>query len=942
MSTLLNDPKEESDDSHSDPYISVENRMVKNFSVEEKSQKFDSFHDEDQSFMDAKRKSCSSQFQILCHQVKLLMKKNLLVSMRNLKQTGFQILTPIFFCLLILGMQALANSIVDENYDPNPPIEEIPKIPHCWGDDCLTVGVGIAGDRQKDDLQWVENVMDYIRKENDLPENQVRIVSDTSSQEFMDYLSQNQNKTQLGIIFCTSSWKVPSRDVNVPCLMPKTNTPIYFYSLVYNLTLAPSSFLSGMRVASARYPALLALKMSVDNALLNYFSTTSTPNQIPLSEIPKITATESLFPQVPSRFLQGYDVLSSSGAFYFFLPTMVLFVITLTEMVREKEMRLRQGLTVMGMTQTAYWLSWACTAICWALVVSVVLILSGMACEFDFFLKTPFMILLALFFFFALAMLMFAFFMVTLIATLKAAYTMSYAFILLGLVLQIFLSKAAIVQFLYVASLPRWVTVVRTILSFYPPFNFSKIFGDISIKSSNHWDVNELRWVDGAGYTYSDLTEITTGEINHDYFRVPSSLDSFGWLILNCVMFGVLAWYCDHIVESNRGKADPFYFPFTKRYWSRGYEGKRLTRRKSSGGGMPETQGSETAQQERERVLELDKMNAECTGMRLVGVSKTYRKYPCGIKSRKDVKALHKVYLEVESGELVSILGHNGAGKTTLINVLTGVYGPTTGDAFISNYSILDQLDNVRKVTGVCPQHDILWNELTAAEHIEIFAQLKDRTINVQEAVRKALKRVNLFDVKDNPTGTFSGGMKRRLSVAISGIGDPKIIFLDEPTTGMDPVSRFEVWKLIQDLKKDRVVILTTHSMEEADVLSDRIVVMADGSIRCVNTSLALKNSYGDGYRLTVVTDPDKSTQALDLLQHLIPEIQLVDESAGSLVLNVPLNRIQQMSLFFKMQEQPEQCRKDPKLSVLMDIVKDWGLSHTTLEEVFMKVTGKR
>ena len=108
-------------------------------------------------------------------------------------------------------------------------------------------------------------------------------------------------------------------------------------------------------------------------------------------------------------------------------------------------------------------------------------------------------------------------------------------------------------------------------------------------------------------------------------------------------------------------------------------------------------------------------------------------------------------------------------------------------------------------------------------------------------------------DVKNAQVGSYSGGMKRRLSVAISAIGNPKIIFFDEPTTGMDPVSRRAVWELMQDLKKDKTIILTTHAMEEADVLADRIAVVVDGMLKCVGSPLNLKNTFGDGYRISMV-----------------------------------------------------------------------------------------
>jgi len=143
-------------------------------------------------------------------------------------------------------------------------------------------------------------------------------------------------------------------------------------------------------------------------------------------------------------------------------------------------------------------------------------------------------------------------------------------------------------------------------------------------------------------------------------------------------------------------------------------------------------------------------------------------------------------------------------------------------------YSVETEMDEIRRFTGVCPQHDILWDDLTAREHLDIFARLKSipKEKRAQE-IEDRLADVALTEVGDHLAGSYSGGMKRRLSVAISSIGDPRIIFMDEPTTGMDPLSKRHVWDLIQELKKSRVIILTTHSMEEADVLADRYVFLA-------------------------------------------------------------------------------------------------------------------
>jgi len=157
-----------------------------------------------------------------------------------------------------------------------------------------------------------------------------------------------------------------------------------------------------------------------------------------------------------------------------------------------------------------------------------------------------------------------------------------------------------------------------------------------------------------------------------------------------------------------------------------------------------------------------------------------------------------------------------------------------------------------------------------------------------------------LIPVKNAQAGTFSGGMKRRLSMAIAFIGDPKIVFLDEPTTGMDPKNRRYIWELIQKMKEGRVVILTTHAMEEADILSDRIAVISEGSLRCVGTGLYLKNRYGDGYRLTVVVAKEEVELMSAEILKIIPSGRILDCSGGSILVGVPILKVEELKQFFK------------------------------------------
>ena len=182
-----------------------------------------------------------------------------------------------------------------------------------------------------------------------------------------------------------------------------------------------------------------------------------------------------------------------------------------------------------------------------------------------------------------------------------------------------------------------------------------------------------------------------------------------------------------------------------------------------------------------------------------------------------------------------------------------------------------------------------------------------------------------LDNVANDKVCTFSGGMKRRLSLVISTIGDPKIIFLDEPSKGMDPISRRYVWSFLEKFKKDRVIVLLTNSLEEADVLGDRIAFLAQGKLSVIGNSIQLKSKFGKGYRISIVSEPGKSIQVKELVATKVPDAVLEDDSAEALIYQVPSKSTDSIPLFIR-------CLTEENTG----LVKNWGISQTTLEEVFL------
>jgi ABC-2 type transport system ATP-binding protein len=201
-------------------------------------------------------------------------------------------------------------------------------------------------------------------------------------------------------------------------------------------------------------------------------------------------------------------------------------------------------------------------------------------------------------------------------------------------------------------------------------------------------------------------------------------------------------------------------------------------------------------------------------------------------KEYNDVVAVNNLNLEINDGELFSLLGVNGAGKTTTIKMLSTLIKPTSGDAFINGYSILKDEEKIKDLIDISMQETAIARKLTVNENIEFYASLSGQTKEEIIESKKYLYSVfGLDQVKDKLAYKLSGGWQRKLSIALALVTKPKILFLDEPTLGLDVIARRELWKTIKSLKGKMTIILTTHYMEEAQELSDRIGIMKDGNL---------------------------------------------------------------------------------------------------------------
>ena len=216
-------------------------------------------------------------------------------------------------------------------------------------------------------------------------------------------------------------------------------------------------------------------------------------------------------------------------------------------------------------------------------------------------------------------------------------------------------------------------------------------------------------------------------------------------------------------------------------------------------------------------------------------------------KKYKDVTAVDSLSLSVKQGELFSLLGVNGAGKTTTIKMLSCLTAPTSGDALLLGKSIISESSAVKEVIAVSPQDTAIAPGLSVRENLELICGIYG--FNKEKQAKKIEDLTNILDltnVGNKKAGKLSGGWQRRLSIAMALISEPKILFLDEPTLGLDVIARSELWDIIRSLKGKVTIVLTTHYMEEAEALSDRIAIMKDGALLVCDTPDAIKAKTGE------------------------------------------------------------------------------------------------
>ncbi|XP_062380442.1 phospholipid-transporting ATPase ABCA1a isoform X2 [Sardina pilchardus] len=444
-------------------------------------------------------------------------------------------------------------------------------------------------------------------------------------------------------------------------------------------------------------------------------------------------------------------------------------------------------------------------------------------------------------------------------------------------------------------------------------------------------------------------TNLLASPMEEDHYSLTTSISL---MLFDAFLYAVMTWYIEAVFPGQFGIPRPWYFPFTKTYWC----GEECGGTSSS----PDKKSNAEAVCMEEEPAHLER------GVYIENLVKVY--------SHGKKLAVDDLTLGFYEGQITSFLGHNGAGKTTTMSILTGLFPPTSGTAYILGRDIQTELSTIRQNLGVCPQHNVLFSMLTVEEHIWFYASLKGLSEEkVKSEMEQIITDVGLPHKRKSRTSQLSGGMQRKLSVALAFVGGSKVVILDEPTAGVDPYARRGIWDLLLKYRQGRTIILSTHHMDEADILGDRIAIISHGKLCCVGSSLFLKTQLGTGYYLTLVkrdfepllsscrnssstvsytkkedsvsesssdaglgSDHESETTTIDvsLISNVIfkhvPSARLVEDLGHELTYVLPYESAKAgafVELFHEI---------DDRLTDLG--ISSYGISDTTLEEIFLKV----
>uniref|UniRef100_A0A674GND1 P-type phospholipid transporter n=1 Tax=Taeniopygia guttata TaxID=59729 RepID=A0A674GND1_TAEGU len=607
-------------------------------------------------------------------------------------------------------------------------------------------------------------------------------------------------------------------------------------------------------------------------------------------------------------FVDDVFMITLNRAFPIFMVLAWIYSVSMTvkSIVLEKEMRLREAMKNRGITNGVIWCTWFLDSFSMMAVSTLLLtalIMHGQVLHYS----NPFLFFLFLLTF-TTATIMQCFLFSTFFSKANLAAACSG-------VIYFALYLPHIVCFVWQDRLTVNLKILASLLS-------QVAFGFGTEYLSRYEE-------QGLGLQWGN---IRTSPLEGDEY---SFLFSINMMVFDAFLYGILSWYLDNVFPGDYGLPQPWYFPVLESYWL----------------------GSRSPEAEKTATADVNTFfEPEPTGL-IPGVC---IQNLVKIFANRPKPAVDGINITFYEGQITAFLGHNGAGKTTAMSILTGLFPPTSGTVLVGGLDIQTHMDSIRHRLGMCPQHNILFNHLTVAEHILFYSQLKGRSREeAEQELETMLEDMGLTNKRNEEAQNLSGGMQRKLSVAIAFVGEAKVVVLDEPTSGVDPYSRRSIWDLLLKYRPGRTIILSTHHMDEADILGDRVAIISQGKLFCSGSPVFLKNCFGSGFYLTLdfnnflslcscscsscVHGGEEGAPEMELdgdlnelaevIHHHIPEAKLIESIGQELIYLLPSKNFKQRS-YASLFRELEETLDDLGLS-------SFGVSDTPLEEVFLKVTAE-
>lgn len=753
----------------------------------------------------------------------------------------------------------------------------------------------------KDFINYLNHTYD-IHLDQPNSKSRLKLRTHENEQEAVDFILKNLDERAWALIDFSASG-TSSDDPNDVDFKIRMN-----YTTLPNTNQVVKYFSVGLHTEYHRYylSGYLTLQRTIDEfAFYRKNMTTETeggqcipptPDNFGPFSVPMPTASFS-----QNAFFQAVGfLLGVTMAMAFLYPVSRL----IKNLVEEKESRMKETLSIFGVHSWAHWTSWVLTSLLFFffMAVSVTYVISTYVFQYS-----SVVYLFLYIFFFGTSGISFSFFVASFFSHAKLASIVGP-------------------MALFATLLPRWIffgtnryeaTAGKYWASILPCTAFA--FGADII----------------SDYEYANQGVQPYNAIEGEY----SFNTTLGFLFFDTFLYMILAGYIEAVMPRQYGMAKKFYFPLLPSFWMGPFYGW-LGFGKSNEAVVNynddefhETSNGQSTSNYFERVLDPSLVPR-------VRISHLVKQYS---NSRDKPPAVNDLTLTMYESQITCLLGHNGAGKTSTISVLTGLYPATSGDCIIYGNSISRDLMAARQSMGICPQHDVLFDNLTVLEHLRLFERIKGLRASNHSLKERAIE-VGLGQYLHTKSAALSGGNKRKLSVAIALCGDPQFLILDEPTSGMDPYSRRATWELLRRKRIGRVTLLTTHFMDEAEILADRIAVLKEGRLQCSGTGLFLKERFGLGYNLTIVIDTDvlssrrgggdepEQDEQIDnisaFIRQFVPSAELTRRSARELTYRFPQNAEHEFPNLF---DELEKNRSNLNIG-------GYGVNNTTLEEVFLQL----